>query len=70
MCVYVCASAPRLLIVSGVMLHDMNPYDWLTSSIAICGSCSQFVVRLGLRIESRHRNHQIRLALHKSLLSL
>ena len=28
-CVCVCVSAPRLLINSGVMRHNMDPYDWL-----------------------------------------
>ena len=27
-CVYVCP-LPRLLITSGIMWHDMNPYNWL-----------------------------------------
>ena len=28
-CVCVCVSAPRLLITSGVMWCDIDPYDWL-----------------------------------------
>ena len=27
--VYVCVSALRLLITSGMMWHDTDPYDWL-----------------------------------------
>ena len=27
-CVFVCP-LPRLLITSGIMWHDMNPYNWL-----------------------------------------
>ena len=29
MCVCVCVSAPRLLITSGVIWCDIDPYDWL-----------------------------------------
>ena len=29
MCVFLCVSVPRLLITSGLMWHDINPYDWL-----------------------------------------
>ena len=28
-CVCVCVSALRLVITSGLMWHDMDPYDWL-----------------------------------------
>ena len=28
-CMCVCVSAPRLLITSGMMCCDIDPYDWL-----------------------------------------
>ena len=31
---FVCVSAPRLLITSGVIWHDIDPYDWLNK---FCG---------------------------------
>ena len=66
---YVCVSVcppPRLVITSGMMWHDMDPYDWLNKYCSFCMAAIVGIVsRCGLRIEARRRNQPI-----KSKLSL
>ena len=71
--VCMCVSAPSLLITSGVMWHDMDPYDWLIKFY----TCYMAVVVIindgrGLRIETLHINqhNKGKLALYKPLYSL
>ena len=55
-CVFVCVCPPpRLLITSGVMWHDMNPYDWLNKFYS-CYMATVVVIdnRRGLAIGMRH----------------
>ena len=70
MCVSVCPPL-RLVITSGVMWHDMDPYYWLNKFYSICmAAILSIVTRHGLRIEVHHRNqpNKSKLALYKPLL--
>ena len=61
----------RLVITSGVMWHDMDPYDWLNKLCNFCmAAIVSIVTRCGLRIEAPHRNqtNKSKLALYKPLL--
>ena len=74
MCVHVCMCAcPRLLITSGVMWCDVDPYDWLKKfyrsyMAAVVGIASMH----GLKIDGHRRNqpNKSKLALYKPLLLL
>ena len=71
-CVCVCPP-PRLVITSGVMWHDMDPYDWLNKYYSFCMAAIVGIVsRRGLRIEACHRNqpNKSKIALYKPLLRL
>ena len=64
---------PRLVITSGVMRCDMDPYDWLNKHYSFCMAAVVGIVsRRGLRIEVCHRNqpNKSKLALYKPLLCL
>ena len=42
-CVFACVSAPRLLITSGVMWHDMNPIQLVKQVLKLLyGNCSLY----------------------------
>ena len=53
----VCVPAPRLVITSGKMWHDMDPYDWLNK---FYGCYMTTVVSIvnghSLGIDTRHGN--------------
>ena len=76
MCVCVCVSVcppPRLVITSGMMWRDMDPYDWLNKYYSFCmAAIVDIVSRCGLRIEVCRRNqtNKSKLALYKPLLRL
>ena len=58
-CVYVCVCVcpPRVLITSGVMWHDMNPYDWLNKLYSCYMATAVIIVnRHSLDIDMRHGN--------------
>ena len=75
-CVCVCVSVCpplRLVITSGVMWCDMDPYDRLNKYYSFCMTAIVGIVsRRGLRIEVRRRNqpNKSKLALYKPLLCL
>ena len=54
-CVCLCPP-PRLLIISGVMWHDMTPYDWLNKFYSCYMAIVANIVNgRGLVIDTRHR---------------
>ena len=56
MCVCVCLPL-RLLITSGVMWHDMHPYDWLNKFYSCYMTTVVVIVNgHGLGIGTRHRH--------------
>ena len=62
---------PRLVIASGVMWHDMDPYDWLNKFYSFyVAAIVGIISRHGLRIEAHHRNQssKSKLSLYKSIL--
>ena len=57
MSVCVCVSAPRLLITSGVMWHDVGPYDWLNKFYGCYMTTVVIIVNgHGLGIGTCHRH--------------
>ena len=68
MCVFVCVSTPRLLIISGVI---WTPYDWLNKFYKCYMEIVAGIVNVrGLGIDT-HRGNQInksKLALYKVLI--
>ena len=71
-CVCVCPP-PRLVITSGVIWCDMDPYDWLNKHYSFCtAAIVDIVSSCGLRIGARRTNqpNKSKLALYKPLLCL
>ena len=70
LCVSVCLP-PRLVITSGVMWCDMDPYDWLNKFCSFfMAAIVGIISRHGLTIKAHHRNqpNKSKLALYKPLL--
>ena len=57
-CIYTCVCPPpRLLITSGVMWHDMNPYDWLNKFYSCCMAIAVIIVNgHGLGVDTCRRH--------------
>ena len=56
-CVFVCVSALRLLITSGVMWYDMDSYDWLNKFYScFMATVVSIVNGHGLGIDTHHGN--------------
>ena len=52
-----CVSAPRIVITSGMMWRDMDPYDWLKKVYSFnMAAVVNISSRRGLTIEEHHRN--------------
>ena len=69
--VCVCVPSPEISNTSGVMWHDMDPYDWLNKFHSFCMAVIvTSVSRRGLMIEAQHKKqfNKSKLALYKSLL--
>ena len=75
-CVCVCVSVcppPSLVLTSGVIWRDMDPYDWLNKYYSFCmAGIVGIVSRHGFRIEACHRNqaNKSKLVLYKLLCCL
>ena len=73
-CVFacVCMCPPlRLLIISDIMWHDMNPYDWLNKFYNFYMTAVVIISKCGLRIEVCRINqpNKSKLVLYKPLLA-
>ena len=71
-CVSVCLP-PRLVITSGVMWRDMDPYDWLNKYYSFfMAAIVGIISRRGFRIKAHHRNqpNKSKLVLYKPLIRL
>ena len=57
----VCVSAPRLLITSGIMWRDMDPYDWLNKFYSCYMATVVVIINgrgLGIGTRCRHKPHK------------
>ena len=64
-CLLVCMCLPpRLLITSGMMWGDMDPYDWLNKffSYYYMTRIGSILKRCGLGIYIRHESNSIRIS--------
>ena len=62
-----------IVITSGMMWRDMDPYDWLNKYYSFCMAAIVGIAsRRGLRIEAHHRNqpNKSKLVLYKPLFCL
>ena len=62
MCLHVCVCPPpRLIITSGVMWCDMDPYDWLNKFYSCYMAAVVVIVNgrgLGIDTRRRHKPHK------------